>query len=262
MALLVDGQAFLGGMGLCRRSCCERPGQGRQGKCSGALNWVSRRRDKKMAELPRGPGSSYFSDNADTNRLGLVACGKLVGGRGGVERTGTCFIVVPVLETVPIVPVHFLSNPSRIGLVALRGSERTSTFSIVAPFLETAPIVPVHFLSNSGRIGMVALRGKHQRWGPSCSRHPLWMLWPSGWMTKTACLEKTIQQPRLAKGPKPMRVWGKVGITCPCTVVGGRDAAEASVALATNCTGRPFATRTPTEGAVRLRLATGALDAK
>jgi hypothetical protein len=192
VALLVDGQASLGGMGLCRRSCCDWAGRGRQGKCSGALNWVSRRRDKKLAELLRGPGSSYFSDNADNNRLGLVACGGLVGGRGGVERTGTFSIVAPVLETVPIVSVHFLANSGRIGLVALRGSERTGTFSIVAPFLETVSIVPVHFLSNSGRIGMVALREKCQRRGPSCSRHPSRMLWPSGWMTKTACLEKTI----------------------------------------------------------------------
>ncbi len=91
-----------------------------------------------------GPVPHIFSDNADTNRLGLVACGRLVGGRGGVERTGTFFIVAPVLETVPIVPVHFLANSGRIGLVALRGSEHTGTFSIVAPFLETVPIVPVH----------------------------------------------------------------------------------------------------------------------
>ncbi len=87
-----------------------------------------------MAELPRGPGSSYFLDNADTNRLGLVGCGGLVGGRGGAERTGTFSIVAPILETVPIVPVHFLANSGRIGLVALRGSERTGTFFIVAPF--------------------------------------------------------------------------------------------------------------------------------
>ncbi len=98
-----------------------------------------------MAELPHGSGSSYFSDNPDTNRLGLVACGRLVGGRGGVERTGTFSIVAPVLETVPIVPVPFLANSGRIGLVALRGSGRTGTFSIVTPFLETVPIVPVHF---------------------------------------------------------------------------------------------------------------------
>jgi hypothetical protein len=217
---------------------------------------------RKLAELPHGPGSSYFSDNADTNRLGLVACGGLMGGRGGVERAGTFSIVAPILETVPIVPVHFLENSGRIGLVALRGSEHTGTFSIVAPFLETVPIVPVHFLSNSGRIGMVALRGKHQRRGPSCLRHPSRMLWPSRWMTETAFLEKTIWQPRLAKGPKLMRVWGNEGITCPCIAAGGRDGAEASIALATDCTGRPFATRTTTEGAVGLRLATGALDAK
>ena len=57
-------------------------------------------------------------------------------------------------------------------------------------------------------------------------------------------------------------VWGKEGITCPCIAAGGRDGAEAGVALATDRTGRPFATRTPMEGAVGLRIATGALDAK
>ena len=90
--------------------------------------------------------------------------------------------------------------------------------------------------------------------------HPSRMLWPCRWMTETACLEKTIWQPRSAKGPKPMRVWRKEGITCPCIAAGGRDGAEASVALATDRTGRP--TRTPTEGAIGLRLATRALDAK
>ncbi len=59
-----------------------------------------------------------------------------------------------------------------------------------------------------------------------------------------------------------MRVWGKEGITCPCIAAGGRDGAEASIALATDRTGRPFATRTPTEGAVGLKFATRAFDAK
>ncbi len=188
MALLVDGQASLGRMGLCRRSCCDQASRGRQGKCSGALIWVSRRWDKKIGRASAWARFLIFFNN----RLGLVACGGLMGGRGGVERTGTFSIVAPVLETVPIVAVHFLANSGRIGLVALRGSERTGTFSIVVPFLETVPIVPVHFLSNSGRIGMVALRGKRQRQGPSCLRYPSRMLWPSGWMTETACLEKTI----------------------------------------------------------------------
>jgi hypothetical protein len=40
-----------------------------------------------------------------------------------------------------------------------------------------------------------------------------------------------------------MRVWGKVGITWPCIAAGGRDGAEARVALATDLSGRPFATR-------------------
>ena len=81
-------------------------------------------------------------------------------------------------------------------------------------------------------------------------------------MIDTAVLAKTIWQPRLAKGPKPMRVWGKEGITWPCIAAGGSDGAEARVALATECLGRPFATQTPTVGALGLRFATGAPGAK
>jgi hypothetical protein len=88
------------------------------------------------------------------------------------------------------------------------------------------------------------------------------MLWPFGWMTDTAVLVKTILQPRLAKGPKPMRVWGKEGITCPCIAAIGRDGIEARVALATELAGSPLATQTPMAGAEGLRLATGAFDAK
>ncbi len=43
---------------------------------------------------------------------------------------------------------------------------------------------------------------------------------------------------------------------------GGKDGAEAKVALANDLTGRLFATWTPTAGACRFRLATGALGAK
>ncbi len=81
-------------------------------------------------------------------------------------------------------------------------------------------------------------------------------------MTDTAVLVNTIWQPRLAKGPKPMRVWGKEGITCPCIAAGGRNEAEVRVALATDHSGRPFATRTPMGGAFGLRLATGASGTK
>ncbi len=67
---------------------------------------------------------------------------------------------------------------------------------------------------------------------------------------------------RLARGPKPMRVWGKEGITYPCIAAGGRDGTEARVALATDLSGRLFATRTPMEGALGLRLAMGAVGKK
>ena len=81
-------------------------------------------------------------------------------------------------------------------------------------------------------------------------------------MTDTAVLVNTIWQPRLAKGSKLMRVWGKEGITCPCIAAGGRDGTEARVALATDLSGRPFATRTLMEGALGLRLAMGAVGKK
>jgi hypothetical protein len=80
-------------------------------------------------------------------------------------------------------------------------------------------------------------------------------------MTFTAVLVKTIEQPRSAKGPKPTRVWGKEGITWPCIAAGGRDGTEARVALATDLSGRPFATWTPMERAFGFRFATGALGA-
>ena len=81
-------------------------------------------------------------------------------------------------------------------------------------------------------------------------------------MTETYVLEKIILQPRLAKSPNPMRVLGKEGITCPCIASAGRDGTDDRVALATDRSGRPFATRTPIVGALWFRLETGALGAK
>jgi hypothetical protein len=49
-----------------------------------------------------------------------------------------------------------------------------------------------------------------------------------------------------ANGPKPMRVWGKLGMTCPDKAAGGREVGNARVALATKRLGQPLATRTPT----------------
>ncbi len=48
---------------------------------------------------------------------------------------------------------------------------------------------------------------------------------------------KTIVQSWLANGPKPMRVWGKLGMTCPNKAAGGRAVADARVALATKRSG-------------------------
>jgi hypothetical protein len=81
-------------------------------------------------------------------------------------------------------------------------------------------------------------------------------------MTNTAVLVKRIAQSRSANGPKLMRVWGKEGIMWPCIAAGGRDGADARVALATDLTERPFATWTPTAGAHGFRLKTGALGTK
>jgi hypothetical protein len=40
----------------------------------------------------------------------------------------------------------------------------------------------------------------------------------------TAVFVKTIVQSWLANGPKPMRVWGKLGMTCPNKAAGGSGA--------------------------------------
>ena len=59
-----------------------------------------------------------------------------------------------------------------------------------------------------------------------------------------------------------MRVWGKEGITYPYIASAGRDGTDAKVALATDLSGRPFATWTPIVGVWLLQLATGASGAK
>ena len=59
-----------------------------------------------------------------------------------------------------------------------------------------------------------------------------------------------------------MRVWGKEGMMWPCMAAGGREGTKASVALATNLSISPFATRTQTVGASGLRFDMGALDEK
>jgi hypothetical protein len=60
---------------------------------------------------------------------------------------------------------------------------------------------------------------------------------------------KTIVQTWLANRPKPMRVWGKLGMTCSDKAAGGRVVADARVVLATKRSGQPLATKTPTVGA-------------
>jgi hypothetical protein len=73
-------------------------------------------------------------------------------------------------------------------------------------------------------------------------RQPLSMGWPLGSKTVTDVLLKTILQPWLAKGPKPMRVWGKEGMTWPDIVDKGSVGTEDRVVLATECLGHPLAT--------------------
>ncbi len=55
---------------------------------------------------------------------------------------------------------------------------------------------------------------------------------------------KMIMQSWSANGPKPMRVWGKSGMTCPDKAVGGRAVVDERVALATVCLGQLLATQT------------------
>ncbi len=53
----------------------------------------------------------------------------------------------------------------------------------------------------------------------------------------TAVRVKMIVQSWLANGPKPMRIWGKLGMTYPGKAAGGRAVANARVALATKRSG-------------------------
>jgi hypothetical protein len=94
-------------------------------------------------------------------------------------------------------------------------------------------------------------RGNCHSWGPSRFCQPLRMGWPLGWKTVTDVLSKRIMQPWLAKGPRPMRVWGKDGMTWLDIVAGGRAEMEARVALATE-PGHLFATVKLTVGAREL----------
>ncbi len=90
------------------------------------------------------------------------------------------------------------------------------------------------------------MRVNCQSQGPSRSCQPLRM---GCQKTVTDVLLKTIMQPWLAKGPKPMRVWGKDGMTWPDIIDGGSVETEVRVALATECLGHPLATVMLTVGA-------------
>ena len=68
----------------------------------------------------------------------------------------------------------------------------------------------------------------------------------------TDVLSKTILLPWLAKGPKPIRVWGKEGMTWPNIVDEGIAGTDARVALAMECLGHLLATATLTVGACGL----------
>ncbi len=64
------------------------------------------------------------------------------------------------------------------------------------------------------------------------------------------CLVKDNLAALVSEWPKPLRVWGKEGITWPNIVAGGSAETEARVALATECLGHPLATVTLTVGHV------------
>jgi hypothetical protein len=78
----------------------------------------------------------------------------------------------------------------------------------------------------------------------------------------TAVFVKMIVQSWLANGPKPMRVWVKLGMTCPDEAAGGSGVTDARVVLVTERSGQPLATGTPTVRAWVLWLATRASGAK
>jgi hypothetical protein len=65
----------------------------------------------------------------------------------------------------------------------------------------------------------------------------------------TAVFVKTIVQSWSANSPKPMRVWGKLGMTCPDKAARGSAVVDAGVALTTECSGQPLAMQTPMVGA-------------
>jgi hypothetical protein len=65
----------------------------------------------------------------------------------------------------------------------------------------------------------------------------------------TDVLLKTILQPWLAKGTKPMRLWGKEGMTWPNIIDGGSAETDARVALASERLGHLLATVMLTVGA-------------
>jgi hypothetical protein len=94
--------------------------------------------------------------------------------------------------------------------------------------------------------GGEAVRGSCHSRGPARSHQPLRMGWLPGWKTVTDVLSKTILQPWLAKGPRPIRVWGEDGMTWPDIVARGSVETKASMALATERSGPSFATVMPT----------------
>ncbi len=65
----------------------------------------------------------------------------------------------------------------------------------------------------------------------------------------TDVLLKTILQPWLANGPKPMRVCGKEDMIWPDIINGGSAGMEARVVLAMDCSGHLLATVMLTVGA-------------
>jgi hypothetical protein len=63
------------------------------------------------------------------------------------------------------------------------------------------------------------------------------------------CLVEDNLAALVGKRLKPMRVWGKEGMTWPAIIDGGSAGMEARVALAMECLGHPLATMMLTVGA-------------
>jgi hypothetical protein len=101
-----------------------------------------------------------------------------------------------------------------------------------------------------GDVGCCGRRGQRKSHGPVVSLQPtrIALLFSSN--TVTNVFVKITQQLASTKGASLMRLWGKPATTWPIWLDAGRLGTNASLALAIDSTGVPFATWTSIVGAV------------